>query len=210
MAYYLMRPDGGQTHLAPSLLERYDCEDAPTSRSLTWDKSAGSQGELKNPTVIPEEILIGFKFAFLIRHPCKSTPSFFRCTQPPLDEVTRWHVFLPSEAGYLEVRKFFDYLCSLKGLDVKAGDTNNEEIRQEIKKQICIIDADDLLDHPAIAVRAFCESVGLEYNPDMLRWNTQQDEEQAEKAFEKWKGWHEDALRSKGLTPRQHVSLPPL
>ncbi len=34
---------------------------------------------------------------------------------------------------------------------------------------ITVIDADDLLDHSAEVIEAFCREVGIDYTPDMLR-----------------------------------------
>ena len=218
MAYYLMAPDGGTTKIAPSLWKRRGIGTTPHA----GDKPAQPQNEAttadhKNPTVIPQEVLSGFKFAFLIRHPSRGIPSFFRCTKPPLDGVTGWDKFMPSEAGYRELRAFFEYVCAFKGLSTASaasqdGDSHTSHTgaiendwRESVMKQICVLDADDLLDNPSSVVQAFCRRVGLNYDPDMLTWDTKEDQEYAERAFEKWRGWHEDALQSKSLTPRKHV-----
>ncbi|EHA27066.1 hypothetical protein ASPNIDRAFT_205440 [Aspergillus niger ATCC 1015] len=138
-----------------------------------------------NPTVMPTEILSQFHFAFLIRDPHHSVPSYFRCTIPPLDQVTGFHNYDPSEAGYDELRRTFDYLRS-------AG------------AEICVVDADDMLQKPAPMIEAFCRSVGLEYTPDMLCWDTEEDHQVARDKFEKWRGFHNDAIESKGLVARKH------
>ena len=39
----------------------------------------------------------------------------------------------------------------------------------------------------------------------MLKWNDE-DQRFAKEAFEKWNGFHEDAIHSTDLKPRQHVS----
>ena len=96
----------------------------------------------------------------------------------------------------------------LEGHRTNGKVTNGHEhangIHDEVR--ICVIDADDLLDHPADVVSAFCESVGLEYRESMLKWDTEKDEEQAKDAFAKWPGFHEDAMNSNDLKPRTHVS----
>merc|ERR1712000_754518 len=63
MAYYFMAPDGAPTSIAPSL---------------------GDHPEPTNPTNVPLDILRKFNFTFLIRHPRRSVPSYWRCTIPPL------------------------------------------------------------------------------------------------------------------------------
>lgn len=168
----------------------------------------GTEAEPRNPTVIPSEILGQFHFTFLIRHPRYSIPSYYRCTVPPLDEVTGFHSFMPSEAGYDELRRVFDYLCVVGqvGPEIASqnihvnGNTNSKGNKVEI----CVVDADDLLDDPAGIIAAYCKSVGIEYHEQMLTWDSEEAQRRAKGAFEKWKGFHEDALNSCDLQPRKH------
>lgn len=172
--------------------------------------------EKDNPTVVPTELLSKFHFAFLIRDPHYSIPSYYRCTIPPLDEMTGFYEFYESESGYDEVRRVFDYLRKMNLIG--PGQAGNESIsggRNETTSpskgvEICVVDADDLLDNPAGIIQEFCESVGYPYDPEMLNWDSPEDHEMAKAAFEKWKGFHEDAIDSSGLEPRVHVSLSPL
>ena len=169
--------------------------------------------ELRNPTVIPREILGQFHFTFLIRHPRYSIPSYYRCTVPPLDEVTGFYDFMPSEAGYDELRRVFDYLRTIGqvGPDITS---ENLQARGSIdsdaqKVESCVVDADELLNDPAGVVAAYCRSVGITYHEQMLSWDSEEDQKQARDAFEKWKGFHEDAINSCDLKPRKHVSDSP-
>ncbi|KAF5018532.1 hypothetical protein F66182_9490 [Fusarium sp. NRRL 66182] len=166
MVYYLMAPDGKPTKTAPSL----------------------GEDEPGNPTVLPIEILKKFQFTFLIRHPRRAIPSFYRCTVPPLNEVTGFYDFMPNEAGYDELVRFFDFL-----------------IKEEIvdKDNLVVIDADDLLDNPEKTIRLYCEKTGIEFKPEMLEWNDD-DCDYATIAFQKWNGWHNDAIKSSALRPRTH------
>ena len=41
----------------------------------------------------------------------------------------------------------------------------------------------------------------------MLEWDTTEDHAFAKEKFEKWKGFHEDAINSSGLHAREHVSI---
>lgn len=164
--------------------------------------------ELQNPTVVPTSLLKQFHYAFLIRHPRYSIPSYYRCCIPPLDDMTGFHNFRPDEAGYVELRSFFDY-CRLAGHigpDIAGHEkqTSNGETKKHT--EICLIDADDLLDDPQNVMKAFCTSVGIDWSPEMLKWNTPEDHEFATEAFEKWKGFHEDAINSKDLKARGDVS----
>ena len=164
-----------------------------------------------NPTVMPRELQERFHWAFLIRDPHYSVPSYYRCTIPPLDDVTGFHNYDPLEAGYNELRRHFDYLRH-EGLvgprvatrpDLQAEETSSRETKHEI----CVVDADDMLDAPAPMIEAFCRSVGLPYTPDLLVWDTPEDYDFACAAFEKWRGFHNDAIESKALTARTHVSI---
>jgi len=160
-----------------------------------------------NPTVVPAEILKQFHFTFLIRHPRHSIPSYYRCTVPPLDKVTGFYNFMPSEAGYDELRRVFDFLVENKQVGPtragEHGDLKDGEV------SITVIDADDLLDDPEGIVSAYCKEVGIKYSPEMLNWDTEEDHQRARVAFEKWNGFHNDAINSTSLKPRgpAHVSL---
>jgi hypothetical protein len=157
-----------------------------------------------------------FHFTFLIRHPRASIPSYFRCTVPPLDAVTGFCNFMPSEAGYNEVRRVFNYLREIGqvGPRVAASAMNGDAVNGSAAGgaenggvEICVIDADDLLDNPAGIIQAYCKSVGIDYSPQMLKWDDDEGHRIAEEAFEKWKGFHEDAINSTELKPRAHVSI---
>jgi len=192
--------------------------------------------EPDNPTVIPAAVLDQFHFTFLIRHPRSSIPSYYRCTIPPLDRVTGFYDFMPSEAGYDELRRVFDYLRHVGQIGPKIagrttdgqatngvahhhdhhvnGNTTTPRIGDEHngKIDICVVDADDLLDNPSGILAAYCRSVGLDYTDAMLKWDTPDDHARAEAAFDKWKGFHEDAIHSGALKARDPVrpaSLPP-
>ena len=161
----------------------------------------------RNPTVVPREVLERFHFTFLIRHPRYAIPSYYRCCIPPLVERTGFTPFMPCEAGYDELRRLFDYakdtglvgpaICGQnnEGAETKPGDI-----------EICVVDADDLLDDPEGIMRKYCESIGLQFRPEMLEWDSEEAHEFAREQFEKWDGFHDDAIGSKDLKPRQHVS----
>lgn len=71
--------------------------------------------------------------------------------------------------------------------------------------KITVVDADDLLDHPAEVIERYCKEIGIEYTPKMLKWGDSEEcQKRAEGAFEKWKGFHEDALGSTELKARVH------
>jgi hypothetical protein len=98
--------------------------------------------------------------------------------------MTGFTYFMPEEAGYRELRMLFDYLRS-EGI---VNDAN-----------LFVLDADDLLENPEEAIRRYCDVVDIEYKKEMLSWG---DNDGCEK-FEKWKGFHEDAIGSSGLKRRE-------
>lgn len=241
MAQYLIPPNYKPAWIAPSLLRHkhgvgtYDPskkarDGKKDSELLTYvlrdpSKPSGPSyvQELKfrkNPTVFPTELLDQFHFTFLIRHPRSSIPSYYRCTQPPLDEITGFYTFRSDEAGYEELRRLFDYLREIgeigpeiigqKGFAIGQGVTDHANgdapIRAIDNVPICVIDADDLLDNPEGVISTFCEAIGETYSSKMLNWDDEEAHGRAQDAFQKWKGFHEDAIGSKSLKPRQHVS----
>lgn len=161
----------------------------------------------RNPTVVPREILEKFHFTFLIRHPRNAIPSYYRCCIPPLVERTQFDPFMPCEAGYDELKALFDY-CKDTGLVGPAvcGQPGSGVKAEPGQVQICVIDADDLLDDPEGILRQYCDSIGMEFSQDMLTWDSEESHKFAKEQFEKWDGFHDDAIGSKDLKPRQHVS----
>ena len=218
IAHYLVPPNGAPSSIAPSLSRKergigtgesriYHSDDVPYHYAI--------DAVTENPTVIPEAILTGFHFTFLIRHPRYSIPSYFRCTVPPLDVLTGFYEFMPSEAGYDELRRVFDYLCSINNVGPKVATQGSKTAVLNVDKAVkgslaqtgmCVVDADDLLDDPKAIIEAYCKTVGLDYDDKMLNWDSEDDHQHARDAFEKWRGFHEDAMNSCGLRPRMHVS----
>ena len=223
ITYYLLPPDGAPSSIAPTLARKE--RGVGTQRPHIDGASSEANGvrrpypyktesEPGNPTVIPEDVLKKFHFTFLIRHPKHSIPSFYRCTIPPLDEMTGFYNYMPSEAGYGELRRFFDHLRSTGQVGPSVASYENHDAhlisngttsRRSDDVEICVVDADDLLDNPAGIIQAYCKSVGMHYDKSMLSWSTEKDEKQAREAFEKWKGFHEDAIGSCDLKPRAYV-----
>jgi hypothetical protein len=222
--HYLLPPDARPAQIAPSLEIKKRGIGTTNGyqngvNGVNGDKSPTpfpyhTECEPGNPTVVPRELLGRFHFTFLIRDPHSSIPSYYRCTVPPLVEMTGFHDFYPNEAGYNELRRFFDYLrvSGQVGPHIAAaagpGPSNGHQKAVNGDKmgvEICVVDADDLLDDPEGIVQAYCKSVGLDYTPEMLVWDSPELQARAKHAFEKWRGFHEDAINSKDLKPRAHV-----
>ena len=187
---------------------------SPQERKINGTYANTATSTVVNPTVMPDALLQRFHFTFLIRHPHYSIPSYYRCTIPPLDSMTGFYSFMPPEAGYKELRRLFDYLCQRGQIGPKiAGQPSSDKDSTIYPNgsgnpavEICVVDADDLLDNPSDMIEAYCRSVGIDYDPQMLNWDNEEDQHVAEKAFEKWPGFHDDAIDSKELKPRLRVS----
>ncbi|KEF56845.1 uncharacterized protein A1O9_07035 [Exophiala aquamarina CBS 119918] len=214
MISYLVPPEQNPAKIAPSLGAR--------KRGIGTDNGANAvngassapfpyntDAESGNPTIVPKALLEQFHYTFLIRDPHSSIPSYFRCTIPPLDDVTGFYEFYPHEAGYSELRRFFDFakesgLIRNENMEEPNGTTNGHINGHINVPEICLVDADDLLDDPGSIIKQYCQKTGLEFNPSMLNWDNEEDQDRARLAFEKWKGFHDDAINSKDLRPRKH------
>ncbi|KAF2203466.1 hypothetical protein GQ43DRAFT_447392 [Delitschia confertaspora ATCC 74209] len=223
MAQYWIPPNNKPATIAPSLVNYKRGVGTNTTAILNGAsvpvKSGPpypypTEGEAGNPTVIPADLLANFHFTFLIRHPRSSIPSYYRCTVPPLDKVTGFYNFMPSEAGYDELRRFFDYLRSIGQVGPRVAgqpQTNGADgVSGSASEgvEICVIDADDMLDNPSGMIEAYCKSTGIKYEPEMLKWDNEEDHRVAKAAFEKWKGFHDDAINSTELKARAHKKAP--
>jgi hypothetical protein len=283
MAQYWMPLEGHPSSIAPSLVNykrgvgtngetsnglEHLKTDVPVSKDAKKVHDHGypydTVAEPNNPSVVPEALLRQFHFTFLIRHPRSSIPSYYRCTVPPLDQVTGFYNFDPREAGYVELRALFDYLRSsgqvgphvagqekeTNGVDHTNGTngvshgtngvshgtngvangtngvangtngvtngtngvvngTNGVANGNHANVDITLIDADDMLDAPYAMIEKYCKSVGITFSPDMLNWDNEIDQSNAKAAFEKWRGFHDDAIDSTELRPRKSVSQSP-
>ncbi|EUC44387.1 hypothetical protein COCMIDRAFT_6267 [Bipolaris oryzae ATCC 44560] len=222
MAQYWIPPSGKPATIAPSLsnyrrgvgtntteLSPVTTRSDPNKPPYPYD----TKGEPGNPTVIPKDLLATYHFTFLIRHPKYSIPSYYRCTIPPLDAMTGFYNFRPDEAGYEELRRLFDFLRSEGQIGPKFAGQTDEAHKEQTNGhtggvEICVIDADDLLDKPSEMIETFCKTTGIEWDPGMLQWDSEKDQSIAKEAFEKWKGFHEDALDSDRLRARTHKKQP--
>ncbi|KAK4448584.1 P-loop containing nucleoside triphosphate hydrolase protein [Podospora aff. communis PSN243] len=208
--HYLFPPNKGPAQIAPSLRS----QDAPQTNGTTNGTPNGTTNgthhdPIPNPTVLPFYTLRKFHFTFLIRHPRRAIPSYYRCTIPPLSSKTGFHHFLPSESGYDELRRAFDFFrtTGLIGPRLSSSSPSDTPTKDEIR--ITVIDADDLLDYPEDVIRAYCKEVGLEFHPGMLKWEDEESKARAKEQFEKWNGFHEDAIGSTELKAREHRAKTP-
>ncbi|KAK4106139.1 hypothetical protein N658DRAFT_415649 [Parathielavia hyrcaniae] len=223
IAHYLVPPNQRPATIAPSLshVEANTGTGAAAANGTAHADGTAANGTpssstTTNPTVMPLRLLRQFHFTFLIRHPRRAIPSYYRCTIPPLSAQTGFHNFMPSEAGYDELRRLFDYLLQAgvigqqqqqNGAAVNGSSSNGVNGNAnggDHGVKVTVVDADDLLDKPAAVIRAFCEDVGIDYHDGMLKWEDEEGQSRAVDAFKKWDGFHEDAIASTELRPRAH------
>ncbi|KAK6064476.1 hypothetical protein SCUP234_13003 [Seiridium cupressi] len=135
-------------------------------------------------------------------NPSESIPSLFRLSSTAAKrEETGWQYFLPSEAGYYELRRMYDHL-SRQGVIPSISPQSVDGERQQ-GAYPCLIDAEDLLRQPEKVVKAYCGCIGLDYRPGMLQWDSREDVDQATQVFATWTAFHRDAIESRGLKARK-------
>ena len=105
------------------------------------------------------EVSIGPKFAefchsFLIRDPEKAIYSYYKGIQSEGGEAV---IKLdPSEMGlfYSKMYKLYNFLKEKKG------------------RNPVVVDAIDLQMHPEKTMKSYCEAVGIQFDPNMMTWET--------------------------------------
>ncbi|KAG5370413.1 hypothetical protein CJU90_1783 [Yarrowia sp. C11] len=142
-----------------------------------------------NPTNLPANVLSNLDYVFLIRPPHLSVPSYYRCCIPPRVEETGWTHYRSSEAGYRELRLMYDYVTKLR--------------KERGLPAPIVIDSTDLIGNPEVTLQKVCKALNLEWDPQMLVWG--ENRERDVKMFEKWKGFHDDALGSSGFRPNPEL-----
>lgn len=168
---------------------------APSLSSIPDDGSTSS-----NPSVLPAGVLSRFQYVFLIRNPHEAIPSCYRMTSPEQSNGLHKENFFESIfAGYLELRLLFEYVLEMNMIRI-----DNNGVDDKDRVGICLIDADDMLADPSGMLQKFCGSVGVEFKPDMLKWEANKDCD----VLDIWVStWHADAIASTGFERRERVSL---
>jgi len=149
-----------------------------------------TEEDIKNPSLLPWEILKQFIITFLIRNPIISIPSKYKFTVPPLQKTTGMKQFYPNEIGYRGLRLMLDFL-----LERQRNSTDGDEI--------VVVDAADLLADPSATVRAYCERVGVDFDEDMMTWDGQEDSARADALLAKYRPYHLEALNSTGFVAKE-------
>ena len=69
------------------------------------------------------------------------------------------------------------------------------KVKEITGKTPILIDADELEDNPDALTRAYCETVGIPFLPEAMRWEAGTHI----KEWDSWKEWHVDATESSGI-----------
>ncbi|XP_022095430.1 branched-chain-amino-acid aminotransferase-like protein 2 isoform X2 [Acanthaster planci] len=103
----------------------------------------------------------GFKYSFLIRHPCKLFLSLKKYLTATFGDFPDLRALPPLAvpSGY-GIKELFDLV---------------EYVRENIDPQPTIVDADDLLQDPAGILAAYCARMGMPYSSKLLSWEAGDD-----------------------------------
>jgi hypothetical protein len=126
--------------------------------------------------VMSPEFVSRFTNTFIIRDPKYVLSSLYKM----------WPDFTVEEAGYEQIYWAFRYA-------EKAGEDP------------VVVDAMTFSENPVGMISAYCERVGIPFQPDALSWEPGEVEE-----WKSWEGWHEAAQRSTGIkrATRRDPELP--
>jgi hypothetical protein len=179
-----------------------------------------THAEPQNPTMLPRNELALFRFTFLIRHPHLSVPSYYRLSLPPHCSLSKVRSFSASDLGYSELRRLFDYLRSEELVGNSIADPSRKDPPEPLRTStvgsdnrggdICLVDAEYLLERPEAVIAAYCQITGIAYEPEMLRWEECQDQERAKGIIDRWGVdvyFHKAALESKTIQHYAQVGL---
>ena len=178
MSYHIVPPADSKVQEIPSLLE--------------WDDAAAS--ERHNPTWLPTSAVHAFQFAFLVRSPWLAVPSLYRLHVPPRVHDTLLPEFRPTEIGYRELRILIEYLYPQSNSPERLRNGFSGAANEQLP---IVMDATDILSKPEEMLAEFAQRVGLPFDSSMLTW--EQHNPEMEKAFNKFRGYHNDAIHSSGL-----------
>ncbi|WP_067503765.1 hypothetical protein [Actinoplanes sp. TFC3] len=64
-------------------------------------------------------------------------------------------------------------------------------------KEPVVVDSDDLIDRPEATVKAYCERIGIGFQPEALQWNSGMPSQ-----WQRTERWHRDAGNSSGFERR--------
>jgi hypothetical protein len=123
--------------------------------------------DFRYPAVLADqEFLAATTHTFIIRHPAEAIASH-HALNPNLGR---------DEVGFAWLYEIFDAVRAATGATP------------------VVVDSDDLLDHPADTVRAYCDAVAIPFMPDALHWQAGMRPE-----WQATSQWHESTSRTGGF-----------
>ena len=100
------------------------------------------------------------KHVFLVRHPYRTIPSYFRIAVSYSDEVMR------ADISYKGLLEYAEHLTALK--NAFLSETTSTQARK--RAAFFFMDADSLIRNPKPALEQLCQYIGVKYEPTLLRW----------------------------------------
>jgi len=127
--------------------------------------------------LISSRFVASFANTFIIRDPKYVVASLHKM----------WPDFTLEETGFEQIYNLFRYATEVNGEDV------------------VVVDAMTFSENPAGVLTAYCEHLGVPFDPDSLSW-----ESRDVRRWDNWEGWHEAAERSTGIkrAERKDPALP--
>ena len=104
------------------------------------------------PDIVPIEVMQRSFHTFIIRNPAKAIKSCYRQTLVADEESLGYHIVV-DELGFKEQFLMYNYVTT------------------ELKKNVMVIDADDLMKNPKEVLEKYCSFVGLQFDENMLEWD---------------------------------------
>jgi sulfotransferase family protein len=127
--------------------------------------------------VMSSRFVSNFANTFIIRDPKYVVASLHKM----------WPDFTFEETGFEQIYNLFRY----------ATEVNREDV--------AVVDAMTFSENPTGVLAAYCEHLGVPFDPDSLSWESREV-----RRWENWDGWHADAQQSTGIkrAERKDPSLP--
>jgi hypothetical protein len=116
--------------------------------------------------LLSPEFASNFVNTFIIRDPKYVIASLHK----------KWPDFTAEETGFELIYDLFRYATEVNGEDV------------------VVVDAMSFSENPRGILAAYCEHLGVPFDPDSLSWEAREVEE-----WEMWDGWHDEAQQSTGI-----------
>jgi sulfotransferase family protein len=116
--------------------------------------------------LISSRFVANFANTFIIRDPKYVISSLYKM----------WPDFTLEETGFEQIYNLFRYATEVNGEDV------------------VVVDAMSFSENPAGVLAAYCEHLGVPFDPDSLSWESREV-----RRWDNWDGWHEVAQQSTGI-----------